>query len=161
MRRCSRLPRHAAGAVSQLGRSVGRTDFPSRGVCLRGWLAALPAGYRQDQQRALPRCHPQITRAGPLSHRSPSISTALTKPTSRPAAGLPSPPPRLAGGCWQDYFTIKVCSVGKSDRRRDVTQENPLRPSEWGFKICYFPNIYSDFCTFSCFSLGTEDQIFQ
>ena len=29
----------------------------------------------------------------------------------------------------QDYFTIKVCSVGKSDRRRDVTQENLLRPS--------------------------------
>ena len=33
----------------------------------------------------------------------------------------------------QDYFTIKVCSVGKSDRRCDVTQVNPLRPSEWGF----------------------------
>ena len=38
----------------------------------------------------------------------------------------------------QDYFTIKVCSVGISDRRRDVTQGNPLRPSEWGFKIGYF-----------------------
>ena len=61
----------------------------------------------------------------------------------------------------QDYFTIKVCSVGKSDRRRDVTQGNPLRPSEWGFKIGHFPNIYGDFCTFSCFSRDTEDQIFQ
>ena len=61
----------------------------------------------------------------------------------------------------QDYFTIKVCSVGKSDRRRDVTQGNPLRPSEWGFKIGYFPNNYGNFCTFSCFSLDTEDQIFQ
>ena len=60
----------------------------------------------------------------------------------------------------QDYFTIKVCSVGKSDRRRDVTQGNPLRPSKWGFKIGYFPNIYGDFCTFSRFSLHTEDQIF-
>ena len=37
-------------------------------------------------------------------------------------------------GCIQDYITIKVCSVGKSDRRRDVTPGNPLRPSEWGFK---------------------------
>ena len=66
-------------------------------------------------------------------------------------------------GSWldQDYFTIKVCSVGKWDRRRDVTQKNPLRPSEWGFKIGYFPNIYGDFCTFSCFSLETEDQIFR
>ena len=61
----------------------------------------------------------------------------------------------------QDYFTIKVCSVGKSDRRRDVTQGNPLRPSEWGFKIGNFPNIYGDFCTSSCVSLDTEDQIFQ
>ena len=56
---------------------------------------------------------------------------------------------------------MKVCSVGKSDRRRDVTQGIPLRPSEWGFKIRYFPNIYGDFCTFSYFSLDTEDQIFQ
>ena len=61
----------------------------------------------------------------------------------------------------QDYFTIKVCSVGKSDRRRDVTQGNPLRPSEWGFKVGYFPKIYGDFCTFSCFSLDTEGQIFR
>ena len=36
-------------------------------------------------------------------------------------------------GCAQDYFTIKVCSVGKSDRRRNVTQGNSLRPSEWCF----------------------------
>ena len=43
----------------------------------------------------------------------------------------------------QDYFTIKVCSAGKSDRRRDVTQGNPLRLSEWGFKIGYFPNIFA------------------
>ena len=35
---------------------------------------------------------------------------------------------------YQDYFTLKVCSVGKSNRRREVTQGNPLRPSEWGFK---------------------------
>ena len=62
--------------------------------------------------------------------------------------------------CNQDYFTNKVCSAGKSDRRRYVTQGNPLRPSEWGFKIGWFPNIYGDFCTFSCFSLDTEDQIF-
>ena len=61
----------------------------------------------------------------------------------------------------QDYFTIKVCSAGKSDRRRDVTQGNPSRPFEWGFKIGYSPNIYGDFCTFSCFSLDTEDQILQ
>ena len=61
----------------------------------------------------------------------------------------------------QYYFTITVCSVGKSDRHRDVTQGNPLRPSEWGFKIGYFPNIYGDFCTLSCFSLDTEDQMFQ
>ena len=39
------------------------------------------------------------------------------------------------GRSFQDYFTIKVCSVGKSDRRSDVTQENPLRLSEWGLKI--------------------------
>ena len=51
---------------------------------------------------------------------------------------------RSSMGQGQDYFTIKVCSVGKSDRRRDVTQGNPLRPSEWGFKIGYFPNIYGD-----------------
>ena len=25
----------------------------------------------------------------------------------------------------------------------------------------YYPNIYGDFCTFNCFSLDTEDQIFQ
>ena len=55
----------------------------------------------------------------------------------------------------------KVCSVGKSDRRRYVTQGSPLRPSEWGFKIGCFPNIYCDFCTFSCFSPDTEDRIFQ
>ena len=55
----------------------------------------------------------------------------------------------------------KVCSVGKSDRRRYVTQGNPLRPSEWGFQMGCFPNIYDDFCTFSCFSLDTEDRIFQ
>ena len=29
----------------------------------------------------------------------------------------------------QDYFTNKVCSVGKSGIPRDVTQGNPLRPS--------------------------------
>ena len=29
----------------------------------------------------------------------------------------------------QDYFTNKVCSVGKSYIPRDVTQGNPLRPS--------------------------------
>ena len=63
-------------------------------------------------------------------------------------------------GYSQDYFTNKVCSAGKSDRRRYVTQENPLRSSEWGFKIGCFPNIYDDFCTFSCFSLDTEDRIF-
>ena len=76
----------------------------------------------------------------------------------------PPPPPlqdRWTSSTYQDYFTIKVCSVGKSDRRRDVTQGNPLRPSEWGYKIRYFPNIYGAFCTFSCFSLDTEDQIFQ
>ena len=32
------------------------------------------------------------------------------------------------GGLTPDYFTIKVCSVGKSDRHRDVTQGNPLLP---------------------------------
>ena len=78
-------------------------------------------------------------------------------PPTRGSADLPY----TDGGQAQDYFTIKVCSVGKSDRRRDVTQGNPLRPSEWGFKIGYLPNIYVDFCTFSCFSLDTEDQIFQ
>ena len=56
----------------------------------------------------------------------------------------------------QDYFTIKVFSVGKSDHRRDVTQGNPLRPSEWGFKIGCFLNVYGDFCTFSCFLLDTK-----
>ena len=30
-------------------------------------------------------------------------------------------PHRTASAPYQDYFTIKVCSVGKSDRRRDVT----------------------------------------
>ena len=65
------------------------------------------------------------------------------------------------GRLGQDYFTNKVCSVGKSDRRHDVTQGNPLRLSEWGFKIGYFPNIYGDLCTLSCFSLVTEDRIFQ
>ena len=30
----------------------------------------------------------------------------------------------------QDYFTNKVYSVGKSGSPRDVTQGNPLRPSE-------------------------------
>ena len=76
---------------------------------------------------------------------------------------LSSNGPDVSGFNWpvQDYFTIKVCSVGKSDRRRGVTQGNPLRLFEWGFNIGYFPNIYGDFCTFSCFSLDTEDQIFQ
>ena len=33
-------------------------------------------------------------------------------------------------GRWvQDYFTNKVCSVGKPGIPRDVTQGNPLRPS--------------------------------
>ena len=68
--------------------------------------------------------------------------------------------PLHASSPMQDYFTIKVCSVGKSDRRSDVTQGNPLRPSESCFKIGYFSSIYGDFCTFSCFSLDTEDQIF-
>ena len=40
----------------------------------------------------------------------------------------------VKGSTWQDYFTIKVCSVGKSDRRRDVIQGNSLRPYEWGPK---------------------------
>ena len=61
----------------------------------------------------------------------------------------------------QYFFTNKVCSVGKSDRRRYVTQGSPLRSSEWGFKIGCFQNIYGDFCTFSCFSLDTDDRIFQ
>ena len=33
--------------------------------------------------------------------------------------------------------------------------------TEWGFKIGYFPNIYGDFCTFSCLLLDTGDLIFQ
>ena len=61
----------------------------------------------------------------------------------------------------QDYFTIKVCSVGKSDRRRDVTQGNTLRPSAKGSEMGYFPNIYGDIFTFSCFLLDTKDRIFQ
>ena len=48
-------------------------------------------------------------------------------------------------GTRQDYFTNKVCSVGKSCAPRDVTQRNPLRPPAWGFKMRYFPNIYGDF----------------
>ena len=51
----------------------------------------------------------------------------------------------------QDYFTNKVYSVGKSGAPRDVTQGNPLRPSTWGFKMRYFPNIYGDFYALSCF----------
>ena len=37
---------------------------------------------------------------------------------------------RVKGALIQDYFTNKVCSVGKSDCRRYVTQGSPLRPSE-------------------------------
>ena len=51
----------------------------------------------------------------------------------------------------QDYFTHKVYSVGKSCAPRDVTQGNPLRPSAWGFKMRYFPNIYGDFYALSYF----------
>ena len=45
----------------------------------------------------------------------------------------------------KDYFTNKVCSVGKSCSPRDVTQGNPLRPRAWGFEMRYFSNIYGDF----------------
>ena len=78
----------------------------------------------------------------------------------------PRPPPPIFIGVaeplvrTQDYFTNKVCSVGKSDRRRYVTQGNPLRSFEGGFMIGYFPNIYDDFCKFSCFSLDNEDRNF-
>ena len=58
---------------------------------------------------------------------------------------------REAGGYTQDYFTNKVYSVGKSCAPRDVTQGNPLRPSAWGFKMRYFPNIYGDFFAFNYF----------
>ena len=84
--------------------------------------------------------------------------------TTRSNGSADSNPLQMAAarGKWRQWEDpIKVCSVGKSDRRRDVTQGNPLRLSEWGFKIRYFPIIYGDFCTFSCFSLDTEDQIFQ
>ena len=59
----------------------------------------------------------------------------------------------------QDHFNNKVCSVGESDRRRYVTQGNPLRPFEKGFKIGYFPKIYGDFYIFSWFSQDNESRI--
>ena len=51
----------------------------------------------------------------------------------------------------QDYFTNKVCSVGKSCAPRDVTQGNPLRPPAWSLKMRYFPNIYGNFSALSYF----------
>ena len=45
----------------------------------------------------------------------------------------------------------KVYSVGQYCDPRDVTQGNPLRPSAWGFKMRYFPNIYGDFYAFNYF----------
>ena len=39
--------------------------------------------------------------------------------------------------------------------------QTPPPPSRARVKIAYFPKIYGDFCTFSCFSLDTEDQIFR
>ena len=56
----------------------------------------------------------------------------------------------------QDYFTNKVCSVGKSCSPRDVTQGNPLRPPAWGFKMRYFSNIYGDFSALSYFPKKTR-----
>ena len=97
--------------------------------------------------------------------RSPLVGCPVTRETVQPLVVARLAPLNRQGSFYesslsiQDYFTRKVCSVGKSDRCRDVTQGNPLRPSEWGFKIGCFPNIYVDFYTFSCFSLDTEDQI--
>ena len=51
----------------------------------------------------------------------------------------------------QDYF----CSVGKSDRRRDVTQGNSFRPSEWFLDILRtFTAIFEHLG--SCFLLDTN-----
>ena len=96
-------------------------------------------------------------------------------------------PPREAGGGARpaaDRRTSKIRDDTRRRTRRYVTVfpywtnykglfSREIRPPPWrhtgksftaiwmGFKIGYFPNIYSDFCTFSCFSLDTEDQIFQ
>ena len=58
----------------------------------------------------------------------------------------------------QDYSN-KVCSAGKSCAPRDVTQGNPLRPSVWGFKMRYFPNIYGDFSALNYFSQDNKVSI--
>ena len=59
----------------------------------------------------------------------------------------------------QDYSNNKVCSAGKSCAPRDVTQGNPLRPSVWGFKMRYFPNIYGDFSALNYFSQDNKASI--
>ena len=84
----------------------------------------------------------------------------LIPPPRHPATPPPCHPATLSL-LTPRLLYYKVCSVGKLDRQRYVTQGNPLRPSEWGFKIGCFPNIYGDFYTFSCFSLDTEDLIFR
>ena len=62
--------------------------------------------------------------------------------------GLSVPSLGLKG---QDRIPNKVYSEGKSDSLRDVTQGNPLWPSEEGFKIEYFHNIYGDLYPFQIY----------
>ena len=122
------------------------------------------------RRRAMRRRNTGVTASTTASTRSVAWLAPSTSPSSRRRSTRSPPSDWLPTTCaarsvshrTQDYFTIKgLFSIGKLDRRRDVTKGNPLRPSEWGFKIGYFPNIYGNFCTFSCFSLDTEDQIFQ
>ena len=49
--------------------------------------------------------------------------------TEHAADLVPGALARLHDWRHRDYFTNQVCTVGKSDSRRDVTQGNPLRPS--------------------------------
>ena len=54
----------------------------------------------------------------------------------------------------------KVYSVWSLGSHMYITQGSPLQPSELGFMIGYFPNIYSNFYVFICFLQDNKDWIF-